>query len=243
VCANDAVGPGGGIGNEGVLTVSDSTVSGNFASQIANLGGTAAIINSTISSDGQQFGGIINLFGMLTIKNSSVSGTEFFQHSGVGCEGGTLAITDSTVSGCILGAPLTMISGCTVTGRILVNDPNGALTVDYSTVMGGIEVDYGNLALDSSNVSGGIYCNASYGDWTYSVSHSTVSGGIYLWSGAGTLSVSLSNISGGIYVTVGTLSVSGSSVSGGIYNTYAAGAITVSADSTVDFFVGPYTIV
>jgi hypothetical protein len=232
VSGNYGVAPGGGIGNEsGTLTVSNSTVSDNFGFgvDIYNFVGTATIISSNTAN-------IAGELGTLTVKShSTVSGTIY-------SPGSELEVSDSTVSGRIQ-ARLATISGSAISGGILVDDPNGALTIDnHSTVWGGIGVYSSSLTLNDSTVSGGISCGNSYYEVTYTVSGSSITGGIYL-SSPGTLSVSLSNVSGGIYVSFGTLSVSGSTVSGGIYNTYSAGTITISADSTVDFIVGPYTIV
>jgi hypothetical protein len=79
VSGNNASSYGGGIGNYGTLTVSNSTISNNRAGKdgggIDN-NGTLTILNSTISGNNaaRDGGGIHSLFGDLTISNSTISG-------------------------------------------------------------------------------------------------------------------------------------------------------------------------
>ena len=97
------VGHGGGIRNEGTLTLRDSTVSRNTAGSVAIynhgeddalIGPTLTLLNSTVSDNGSD--GIFNSFGVLALTNSTVSG-----HLTVGVEsfGGTLTMNNSTTSG------------------------------------------------------------------------------------------------------------------------------------------------
>jgi hypothetical protein len=98
---NDESGP---IFNEGTLTLSNSTVSGNSAflgGGIVNLG-TLTLNNSTVSGNSADTGGGIVNFGTLSLNNSTVSGNS------AGGDGGgiynfafadTLSISNSTVSG------------------------------------------------------------------------------------------------------------------------------------------------
>ena len=74
-------GDGGGMLNSGTLTLTNSTVSGNTATEAGgiynNFGGTLTLANSTVSGNtsGQNGGGIFNrLDGTLVLTNSTVNG-------------------------------------------------------------------------------------------------------------------------------------------------------------------------
>jgi predicted outer membrane repeat protein len=72
-------GSGGGIENEGTLTVSNSSVSGNtavFGGGISQepLAGTLTLTNTTVSGNHATFGGGIEADGPVTLNNSTVSG-------------------------------------------------------------------------------------------------------------------------------------------------------------------------
>jgi hypothetical protein len=153
-------GPGGGISNAGMLTVSNSTFSGNFT----NIG------------DG---GAIFNQGGSLTVNNSTFSGNSAFLGDGGGIfnqGGSTLTVSNSTFSG-------NYAPGVGVCGAI---DNGGTATVSNSTFSG-----------NSGTIGGGI-CN----NGTATVSNSTFSG-----NGAGPGE-------GGGIVNFGTLTVSFSTFSG-----------------------------
>ena len=83
IVGNFPEGNGGGISNSGFLTITNSTISGNFANNQSSYGG-----------------GIANT-GTLTISNSTISGnTTGLSGGGIAnLGGGTLTITNSTVSG------------------------------------------------------------------------------------------------------------------------------------------------
>ena len=126
----------GFIENDGTLTLSNSTVSGNTATGnggggIYNDGGMLTLSNSTVSGNtatGGGGGGIYN-YGTLTLSNSTVSGnTVIGGISGGGIEnGGTLMLSNSTVSG------NTARDGG---GGGIYNDLGGTLTLSNSTVSG-----------------------------------------------------------------------------------------------------------
>jgi len=79
---------GGGIYNNGALTVSGSTISGNSATYSGGIFndsvGTLTIVNSTISSNAATFGGggIYNNAGTLRVVNSTISGNSANQNGG-----------------------------------------------------------------------------------------------------------------------------------------------------------------
>ena len=96
-------GSGGAFKNNGSLTVSNSTISGNsatFGGGIENRG-ISTITNSTISgnSASQDGGGIINPFGgTFTLDNSTISGNLATLQGGGIVNGGTFTISNSTVA-------------------------------------------------------------------------------------------------------------------------------------------------
>ena len=98
-----------GIGSSGILTVRNSTVSGNVGGiqngSIGTTEGSMALIGVTVSENTCQqqadcAGGIQN-FGTLTMSNCTVSGNQAGSRSQVGAvfNGGTLTMVGSTVSG------------------------------------------------------------------------------------------------------------------------------------------------
>ncbi len=151
------------IYNEGTLTLSNSTVSGNTAlfnggGGIDNLG-TLTLTNSTVSGNradfagGSKGGGIDNL-GTLTLTNSTVSGNTVTHGVGGGIyNGNALSLSNSTVSG----------NSASSTGGGIFNRLGDTLTLTNSTVsgnsasgpngIGGIDNE-GTLTLTNSTVSG-----------------------------------------------------------------------------------------
>ncbi|MCH8914138.1 MAG: hypothetical protein IIA33_11290, partial [Planctomycetes bacterium] len=96
---------GGGIFNEGVLTLTDSTLSnnegGDFGGGIFNLG-TATVTNSTFSGNVASFHGSgIGNAGTLTLTHSTISGNSGAGAGGGGfwTSGGVLTLSYSTVCG------------------------------------------------------------------------------------------------------------------------------------------------
>ncbi len=122
VTITGGVGNGGGIFNQGTLTLNDSTVSGNVAGDPTNGGGTGPGIwnhtDATLTLNGctvsgnsakgnlsyspSRGGGIAN-YGTLTLNDSTVSGNSASQGFGGGISNSlgtsTLALNHSTVSG------------------------------------------------------------------------------------------------------------------------------------------------
>ncbi len=99
---------GGGIYNEGTLTLTNSTVSGNRALDGGGIdnAGTLTLINSSISGNsaladdphGTGYGGGIDNAGTLTLTNSSVSSNSASTSGGGIYNGGRLTLTNSSVS-------------------------------------------------------------------------------------------------------------------------------------------------
>ena len=105
-------GLGGGIYNNGTLTLTNSTISDNQAvyrpgsgGGIYNNGGTTTLTltNSTVSGNvapTERGGGIFNNGGTMTFTDSTVSGNNGgLGGSGIYNNGGTMTLTNSTVSG------------------------------------------------------------------------------------------------------------------------------------------------
>jgi uncharacterized protein YjdB len=178
---------GGGVDNEGgTLTVTNSTLSGNAATNsgggIRSLGGALTVTTSTLSGNTTTgSGGGIDAFGTLTVTDSILSGNAATGGGG-GIEGsGTLAVTNSTLSGNttrdggginIFGGTV-MVTNSTLSGNTANNgggggifNSNGMLTVTNSTLSG-------NAATGSiSGGDGGGIDNQG----TLTVTNSTLSG-------------------------------------------------------------------
>ena len=149
---------GGGIFNDGGLTLTNCTVSGNLA----------------------QFGGGIFTSFPMALTNSTVSGNSAYQDGAGILNSSLLTLTNSTVSGNYYGfAPNPTGGGIynRSTGRLFLN--NSTVSGNSSELAGGI-FNAGRLTLTNSTVSdnfafavGGIF-NAQFG--TLTVTNTTVSG-------------------------------------------------------------------
>jgi hypothetical protein len=174
-------GLGGGIINEGTLTLKNSTVSGNSAvymgGGIFNNSGRLTLNNSTVTGnvatahggDDAGGGGIYNSYGALTITNSIISGNSAPQANGGGIfNEGTLSVANSTISGngVYYSGGGVFTSGPAVFDNSLIsgNEWNGianygaALTITNSAISNntgsGIYNSGGNLNIANSKISG-----------------------------------------------------------------------------------------
>jgi CSLREA domain-containing protein len=156
---------GGGILNEGTLTLQGCTVSGNSANStgggISNTSPAATLnVQGTTVRDngaGLEGGGIYNHFGTVTVQNSTVSGNIAFassQGGGIYNHFGALIIRGSTISG------NTADLGGGIHNAGLPNE-RGALTLENSTVSGNVGelagggiYNAGALTIRSSTISG-----------------------------------------------------------------------------------------
>ena len=246
-------GDGGGILNEGTLTLTDSSISGNSSSGLWNSGGTVTVAISTVSGNSES--GVWNSSGTVMVTSSTISGNSAVNGGGIYNEGGTLTVASSTISGNSASA-----------GGGIYN--KGTLILASSTVSGnsynGIWNIGGTLTVTSSNVSGnsgsGIFNNG-----TLTVASSTISGnsdrGIENYFGNLTLTSStisgnsntniggggggISNVGGGT-LTLTSSTVSGNSatdIGGGIYNesgTLTLTSSTVSGNSATNIGGGVF---
>ncbi|MBI4498413.1 MAG: hypothetical protein HY689_10985, partial [Chloroflexi bacterium] len=159
---NAASNNGGGIYSSGMLTVSQSTISGNSAAYGGGISNTGDLTASqgTISGNSASYGGGIYNTGTLTVSQSTVSGNSAATFTGGGISNlGSLTVSQSTVSGNSAG---------TDAGGIY---NGGNLTVNNSTVSGN----------SAGADAGGIYNN----DGTATVSNSTISGNVAVSYGGG----------------------------------------------------------
>jgi hypothetical protein len=123
---------GGGINNEGTLTVAESTLSANSSDYIGggieNDNGSLVVTDSTLAGNSAAVGGggIWNN-GTVTITDSTLSGNSTPNNGGGIDNGGTMAITGSTLSD--------NSAGGTQYGGGIEND-NGTLTLTISTMYG-----------------------------------------------------------------------------------------------------------
>ncbi len=195
---------GGGIRNDGTLTVTNSTVSGNtaesFGGGIWNNGmlSTLTITDSTVSGNTASSGGGIYNDGRLTMTDSTVSGNTVTDFGGGIRNVGTMTVTDSTVSGNrtddagggILNDGTLTVTNSTVSGNTAEFDGGGILnaaimTVTNSTVSGNTAVFGGGirngdtLTVTNSTVSGNTADNAGGGilnDDTLTVTNTLIDG-------------------------------------------------------------------
>jgi hypothetical protein len=156
---------GGGLLNNGTLTISNCVVSGNYALQqgggIAN-NGNLVVSNSLFSGNTSEYydGGAIFNHGTLTVSYSSFSSNNAYYGSGgaIANDGASASVNTSALFGnyqsSIAGggggifnyAGALTVTNCTITG-------NSTFDLDGS-VGGGIEVYGGTLSVSNSTIAG-----------------------------------------------------------------------------------------
>jgi len=107
IANGNTTGPGGGISNNGVLTVTnssfnDNSAGGNAGGAINNAGtlvvSASSFIGNSASSDGSGIGGAIDNNGTLTVDDSTFSANSSNNGGAICNEDGIAAISDSTFS-------------------------------------------------------------------------------------------------------------------------------------------------
>jgi hypothetical protein len=164
-------GSGGGIENNGTLTLLNSTISGNVANGLggglynSNPYGILTLTNSTVSGNtATSGGGGIHNDGTLTLLNSTISGNAATNRGGGGVlnEYGTLTLLNSTISGNVANGfggglynsnPLTLLNS-TIIGNSATYDGGGLwnqgmLTLTNSTVSSNTATSGGGLFQNS----------------------------------------------------------------------------------------------
>ena len=160
ITGGDGGSPGGGLfNNGGALTIDSCTITGNTNSSLANLMGTVAVSNSTVSlNSGGNAGGLYNVGGTLTVTNSGISNNSGFA-GGIDNVSGTLTIDSSTIRN-------NTASFEGARGGGILNETGGIATVTNSTISGnsaeasggGID-NNGTLTLNNITVSGNTATN------------------------------------------------------------------------------------
>ena len=198
---------GGGIANYGgILTVTNSTISGNATAQVCgdyprcfggsgggvlNSSGTVTVLNSTITGNGGHGGGgIANHGGTVTVRNSTIAGNDGSgQYGGSGGSGGvanyggTVTVLNSTITGNVGygGGGIANHSG-TVTVR------NSTIASNGAHHGGGVLNSSGTLTMLNSTIAGNaaVYGGGVFNDdGTLTVLNSTITGNVAGYSGGG----------------------------------------------------------
>jgi CSLREA domain-containing protein len=174
---------GGGIGNAGTVTVTNSTISGNSSGEVGggiSNDGTATVTNSTISGNSVQNGtpfdadggGIFN-DGNLTVTNSTISGNSADYGAGIDNDdmatvmnstiSGNSASGEEDVGGGIFNSHTMTVTNSTIAGNTaspagdsgggIVNEQFGTLTVTNSTIAGNSASDEGGGIFNAGTVT------------------------------------------------------------------------------------------
>ncbi len=198
-------GAGGGILNNGTLTVSNCSLSDNSASYGGGIynSGMLWVSNTTLSGNSASYGGGIYNSGMLWVSNTTLSGNSASYGGGI-CNYGTVTVSNTTLSsnsayyngGGIYnnGGPVT-VSNCMFSGNSASNGNGGGiynnspLTVSTCTLSGnsaysggGIYNNSGPLTVSTCTLSGNSAFNGDGGgidmaNWnTLTVSNCILSG-------------------------------------------------------------------
>jgi Right handed beta helix region len=132
---NSSTSGGGGIANDGKLSVTNSTLSGNSGNGggIFSTGGLT-VNDSTLSGNTGNNGGAFNCSGTATLTGLTLSGNSAVNGGGIACAG-PLTLNNSTLSG----------NSASGNGGGIVNVYYGVLTLNNTTLSG-----------NSANAGGGI---------------------------------------------------------------------------------------
>jgi predicted outer membrane repeat protein len=235
---------GGGILNNGTLTLSNSTLSNDSANmygkRASNAGG-AIENNSILTLNGCTFsgntsstGGAIdsNAAGTVTLSNCVLSGNSAAASGGGISSRGTLTISNSNLND---NTALSNGGGIDSYGTARIS--SSTFTGNSVTGIGGAIANHGSLLVvtactltgNRANNDGGGISSTNNPYATLTISDSTLSGntawagaGIYAWNGWGQTTISncqldgnsASNWAGAIYDGSGTMTVTGSTLNG-----------------------------
>ncbi|GEM_PF-3523664 len=199
--ANNTASNGGGIrnSNNGVLNITNSTISGNYSAKnatisvndtrgggINNEGATATITNSTITNNFAHYGGgIRNSASQLTITNSTISNNSTTFGGGVlNTNSATANITNSTISG----------NSATANGypTFATNNTGGGIRNSASSILNLTNVTISNNTADTNKGGGILNDNTS----TITLSNSLIA----------------NSFSGSDFINSGTLNINGKNI-------------------------------
>ncbi|WAS06707.1 right-handed parallel beta-helix repeat-containing protein [Gloeomargaritales cyanobacterium VI4D9] len=188
ITENEAGLSGAGIANDGDLTLKDVTVAGNGkvfgvnnGGGLANgSGGTAVIINSTLSGNLANNGGGIDNQGTLTMTNSTIGNNEAnLEGGGIRNLGGDVTLKNVT----IVGNKVTVAGGSG--GGGIFNDLASTVTISNSIVAGNEDsangvtknevVNQGTFTISGKNLVGQ---NGNLGGFPADPSNIVVPGGV-----------------------------------------------------------------
>jgi hypothetical protein len=177
---------GGGVANNGTLTVNDCTLSGGSANQGGAIynNGTLTVSGSTMSGNTAFAGGAVYSDGSLML-----SGCTLTHNSASDGSGGAIVNADSTAS--VAGCSFSSNSASSGGGAIA--NINGTLTVNNSTLSGNRGYDGGGiynsgaltlssstLSLNSAMVRSVFATGAVYGGGVYNAGTATISSSTFL---------------------------------------------------------------
>ncbi|MCO5195749.1 MAG: right-handed parallel beta-helix repeat-containing protein, partial [Anaerolineae bacterium] len=196
---------GGSINNNGgTLTVTNSTISGNYAAVfgggIYNIWGTLTVTNSTFSGNEARWsgGGVYNIAGTVNVLNSTILGNSVTSGDSGGIRNdGTLNVTDSTISG---NSAADSGGGILNTGTATVT--NSTISGNTATYEGGGIFNTGTATVTNSTISGNsaaILGGGIFNDSTLTVSNSTFSGNSTPGSGGGVYNNGMVYLAGTIF--------------------------------------------
>ena len=191
---NAATGMGGGLANYGQTTLTNSTVSGNYAFSgggvFNHVGGTVTFSNVAVNGNTASTGAGVRSLGTLTLTNCTVSGnTAAVFAGGLECQG-----------------PSTLLTGCTVSDNQALSLNGGGLwgveTLINCTVSGN----------SAGAQGGGLFSNADVG--TTTLTNCTISGNNALGAGGGVYDVAGDGLALLNTIIAGNTAVSGPDAAG-----------------------------
>ena len=166
-------GSGGGISNNGTLTVKNTAIFGNSAHDGGGVfnNGSLTLIHSRISSnEANLFGGGVYNNGTLTVSDTSISSNVSMFSAGGMYNNGTLTVSRATISS----------NGASYSGGGIYSDNSGIVTVTHTIISGNVGNSY--LTSPAAYPSGG----GVYNTGIFTVSGTTIArntsylgGGIY----------------------------------------------------------------
>ncbi len=177
---------GGGINNPaGMVTIADSTISANSAPNSSGGGvansSTLAVTASTITQNTAQSGGGVDSFGpaaSASLVDSTIADNSAEHGGGLQNEGGTLFLTDSTVSGNTTSASNGFGGGVANLATLVVTA--STITQNLSSVGGGLDNETtGNATLAATILAANSVASGGQGPNCYSIG-SLVSAGFNL---------------------------------------------------------------
>ena len=189
------------------ITGNGLTISGNDSGRVFNISGSGTVVslNTVAVTQGYaaDFGGAIYVGANagLGVQSSTISASEAGQGGAIFNNGGTVAITGSTLTG-----NNSTYSGTDDGGGAIFNNGSGAITVNSTTVSGN----------DSGAAGGGIFSNGG----TVNVNASTLSGNMAATGGGG-----ITNLGGTLNLTNTTLANNSAVASGGGVLTSGGGLV------------------